>query len=51
MSSVVERDAGPLAQHHQRRSLGGGEVDVLAGEPADEGQLEHLREPLGAQGR
>ncbi len=35
-----------LGEHQQRRVLRGAEVDVRPGETADEGQLEHLGEPL-----
>ena len=47
----AQRHACPLAHHDQRGPLRGGEVHVLPSEPADEGQLEHLREPLRPQGR
>jgi len=46
----AQRHALPLAHHDQRGPLRGGEIHVLPGEPADEGQLEHLREPLRPQG-
>ena len=46
MSLAVSGHALALGEHGQRRALGGGEVHVLAGEPAGKGQLQHQREPL-----
>jgi hypothetical protein len=43
---VGQRRAGPVGEHPQRRVLRRGEVDVLAGQAADERQLQHLGEPL-----
>ena len=45
----AQRHPFALTQHDQRRLLRGGEVHVLPGEAADEGQLQHLREPLRPQ--
>ena len=42
----AQRHALPLGEHGQGSPLRGREVGVPAGEAADEGQLEHLREPL-----
>jgi hypothetical protein len=46
---LVERRAGGLGQHRERGALGRGEVDVPTGQPTDEVELQHLREPLSAQ--
>jgi hypothetical protein len=41
--------AAPVGDHPERGVLGGREVDVLAGDRADEGELEHLGKPHRAQ--
>ena len=44
-----ELDLLSLREHGQGIALRGAEIDIRAGEPADEGQLEHEREPLGTE--
>jgi hypothetical protein len=47
----AQRGCGALGEHAQGGVLGGGEVDVLTGEAADERQLQHLSGPLRAERR
>ena len=42
---IRQRHAPTRGKYPQGAPLRGGEVDVLAGDRADEGELEHLREP------
>jgi hypothetical protein len=54
-ATIASAPAGSRAvpvcgEHPQRRLLSGAEVDVLAGDRADERQLQHLREPQRPRG-